>query len=400
MQPFEWNRYVAALEALEADIRDRFPNEESPNDPRGYGAWKGESITRLPAGVFVWRDEFETIWNAIPEERTVSRSLTFTPHLQQQERDSILKGFERNDSQAGEGEIKCLGNRVRLTELEKALGEDLEFAEAALIVLKTEDPLSTYTTATSGMGLVNHWLGERILNCYERGRVVDDVLVGAVFPDENGDYSKAVFAIDHGRFIDVNELCRLCFKWDLPIPQRLRERETESPPVSDVDLPNEFGYTIQGAARALAKKYDLNEDAIRKRIFEAAKQGKLSVRDPQTGLPYTPETRRDFYERISIGDLNKWFEDNSVEYRLDVASEESSASRKPALREQEQAILEKLRELNYDPIALPKPESGKKGVKHEVRIALQKTPLFFGSTVFEKAWERLSKFGDIAYKKA
>lgn len=288
--------------------------------------------------------------------------------------------------------------KIRLTELDEALDGDEEFAIAAMATLRKEDPLSTYTTATSGMALVEHWLGERILNCYERGRVVDDVRAGTVFADENGDYSKAVFAIDNDRFIDVNELRILCFKWDLPIPQRLRERESETPLVSADEQPNEYGYTIRGAAIALAQQYDLPEDAIRKRLIEAAERGKLTVRDPQTGLPYTPETRRDFYERISIEDLNKWFEDSGVEYRLAIAGEEANVSNKPALREQEQVILNKLHELNYDPKSLPKSRAGTKGVKHEIRIALNENPLFAGSTVFEKAWERLSKFGDIAYK--
>lgn len=205
-------------------------------------------------------------------------------------------------------------SKMRLTELEQALEGDVEFADAAMASLREEDPLSTYTPSTSGMALINHWLGERILNCYERGRVVDDTRAGTVFADENGDYSKAVFAIDHDRFVDVNELRLLCFKWDLPIPHKLREAET--PQVLTDDQPNEIGYTIRGAAIALAQKYSLPEDAIRQSIFDAAVQEKLTVRNPRTGLPYIPEKRRDFYERVSIEDLNIWLEQSGVDYRL------------------------------------------------------------------------------------
>lgn len=391
MQPFEWRRYVASLEELEAEIRGRFPKEESPNDPRGYGAWKRESVARLPAGVFVWRDEFEAAWEAIPEGRTVSRSLTFTPQLSDGERQLILEGFKGNDRPARGGEINLREGKIRLTELEQALEGDEEFADAAMASLREDDPLSTYTTATSGMALINHWLGERILNCYERGRVVDDTRAGTVFADENGDYSKAAFAIDHDRFVDVKELRLLCFKWDLPIPQRLRESETESPPVSDDDLPNEIGYTIRGAAIALAQKYSLPEDAIRKSIFEAAVQEKLTVRNPRTGLPYIPETRRDFYERVSIEDLNKWLEDSGVEYHLGCDAPQSE----PKLRAQEKAILNKLEELQIDPQAVPVPQKGKAGVKKQVRRGLESNPLFDGITTFDKAWERLRGFGDI-----
>ncbi len=77
-----------------------------------------------------------------------------------------------------------------------------------------------------------------------------------------------------------------------------------------------------------------------------------------------------------------------------------NADTPPALRTQEQAILAKLKELGYDPKALPPVKNGKPGVRAECRKALKDSPLFEGSTTFNKAWERLSQFDEIAYTKA
>jgi hypothetical protein len=60
-------------------------------------------------------------------------------------------------------------------------------------------------------------------------------------------------------------------------------------------------------------------------------------------------------------------------------------------RHQESEILRVLHDLGYDPKSLPKNESGKKGVKADVR-----SRLIFPKGVFDKAWERLLE-GEISY---
>lgn len=74
-----------------------------------------------------------------------------------------------------------------------------------------------------------------------------------------------------------------------------------------------------------------------------------------------------------------------------------NAGQRTRLRQQEKAIVAKLRDLGFDPKALPRNVAGKDGVKAAVREALSKYDLFDGSTVFGKAWERVLKDGDIAY---
>lgn len=98
------------------------------------------------------------------------------------------------------------------------------------------------------------------------------------------------------------------------------------------DVENELGYTIRGAARALAKKYPVPARAMAQRIFEAAEQGMLHVSDPQTGLPYTPKKRSYRHERISVFELNQWLEQSGASYRLgkDAADEPAAVAAKGA----------------------------------------------------------------------
>lgn len=66
---------------------------------------------------------------------------------------------------------------------------------------------------------------------------------------------------------------------------------------------------------------------------------------------------------------------------------------------QDDAIIDAIRQLGHAPQKLPKNESGKPGVKAAVRATLEgKNPMFpSGSTVLNKAWERLLENDDIAY---
>lgn len=77
-----------------------------------------------------------------------------------------------------------------------------------------------------------------------------------------------------------------------------------------------FGYTILGAAWAISAKYEVPLTPLRDGIYEAAEKGEVRVRHPDTGLPYTPDTRSDCYECVSIADLDKWFADCDSPYRL------------------------------------------------------------------------------------
>jgi hypothetical protein len=69
------------------------------------------------------------------------------------------------------------------------------------------------------------------------------------------------------------------------------------------------------------------------------------------------------------------------------------------LRHQEKTIVKKLEGARYDPLKLPKPPLGKKGVKAEIWAAVKEQKKTFQSrNVFDKTWRRLSKNGEIKYQ--
>lgn len=63
--------------------------------------------------------------------------------------------------------------------------------------------------------------------------------------------------------------------------------------------------------------------------------------------------------------------------------------------DQEQAILDAIKELGVDPTALPPKAPGKSGVKAAVKLRLGKTPLFSSPSAFKNAWDRLRGNKDI-----
>lgn len=67
----------------------------------------------------------------------------------------------------------------------------------------------------------------------------------------------------------------------------------------------------------------------------------------------------------------------------------------PMQRQQEQSILSELLGRGYTPGCLPKNAPGRPGVKAQIRAALANRPGWVG-TVFDKAWERLRRGGEIA----
>lgn len=72
--------------------------------------------------------------------------------------------------------------------------------------------------------------------------------------------------------------------------------------------------------------------------------------------------------------------------------------KKPKLRAQEELILAEIEKLGHDPKNLPPNKFNEKNVKSSIRASLEDDALFKEKTVvFDKAWERLSKYGLIQY---
>lgn len=105
MHPKEWDRVVAAMQGLEAELHAKYGKASGA----GYSEWQSASISLLPAGVFVWREEFEKDYAVdlsedrvsfnsffrFTKEREGERALTYAPWLPDGVRPILIAGFEK-----------------------------------------------------------------------------------------------------------------------------------------------------------------------------------------------------------------------------------------------------------------------------------------------------------------
>jgi len=75
------------------------------------------------------------------------------------------------------------------------------------------------------------------------------------------------------------------------------------------------------------------------------------------------------------------------------ADERSATTVTPISRSaaQDAEIMDKLTQLDFDPLHLPKNQPGKAGAKAEIKRALGTKGMWSGNTVFDKAWDRLRR---------
>ncbi len=89
---------------LEADLKslsDRFKADEKIGG-ENYSSWRRESVPLLPAGVFVWKDEFEQAFVSAYspkslgwlDERPGDRELSFSPMIPSELREVVIEGFD------------------------------------------------------------------------------------------------------------------------------------------------------------------------------------------------------------------------------------------------------------------------------------------------------------------
>lgn len=109
------------------------------------------------------------------------------------------------------------------------------------------------------------------------------------------------------------------------------------------------------------------------------------------------------YTYITLGSFDEWAKQygrailpklkESTDVAPSAIKSQPNVAANPAprvkMREQEDAILEAIRELGYDPQQVPKNDQGKSGVKASVCQKLKTSPLFEAKTAFSKAWDRL-----------
>jgi hypothetical protein len=96
MLPKEWDVVVADLAALSAELTAAGKSREER-----HPIWRRASIRRLPAGTFLWRDEFESAFSrgyrywGILDEREGDRGWTFDPVIPEDQQGDVMEGFEQ-----------------------------------------------------------------------------------------------------------------------------------------------------------------------------------------------------------------------------------------------------------------------------------------------------------------
>jgi hypothetical protein len=192
------------------------------------------------------------------------------------------------------------------------------------------------------------------------------------------------------------------------IPERLKDVVASLEPRASGDAAEsaqrrERGlFTVEEVASTIAAKqgwHDSARDSLRRQLVEAARSGVLIIRHPHTELPHRPDVVRDFYDLVTVADVNQWLQSVAAPYRLNTehgAAENSDDRPRQRSAVQDAAILRTITQLGHDPTALPKNKRGKPGVKAAVRAKL--SDAMWQGTVFNKAWDRLRKTGAIRDK--
>lgn len=103
----EWKKVTVQIEAFEAELFQKY-GKEGLGGKIGYAVWQRESASKLPAGVFVWLDEFEKEYQAEcrREERIskqfVDAKLILTPMAADADtRAMVMAGFEEFQNVTG-----------------------------------------------------------------------------------------------------------------------------------------------------------------------------------------------------------------------------------------------------------------------------------------------------------
>lgn len=240
--------------------------------------------------------------------------------------------------------------RIPLPRLIEALENDPKFVSQALEELAYIDRVSTYSPASAVSGLFRHWLVERELKCYSRGRVVEDVTALSVC-EIAGSFDLSLAALEDGLLIDSSEFFMLLKTRGFDVPSAFgaddntKARPSYSWPGIETEQEqarrNAGRYQIREAAEQLQLHAGERADTMIEKLSKAAFEGNLPVHLPGEkarhaypqdgivrsnvstlpgGVSYFAGTDwrqhvRDFYEEAYWDDLNAWLAEN--EQRID-----------------------------------------------------------------------------------
>lgn len=173
--------------------------------------------------------------------------------------------------------------------------------------------------------------------------------------------------------------------------------------------PSSIGYTIYGAANAVAQRYGVPEFVVRTNIIHGICSGLLIIRNKFGFVSQSFEADMQ-NDRISIIDLNNYFEAQRVTYRLDVSEEfarsllgnvlcepqfekhsdnqcqNSSEPNESKVGMRINEIIKCAKHFEYDVMSIP--EGGKVKIKAK---CLKDNRVFHSESGFDKAWKQASK---------
>ena len=103
----DWEGVTISLKGLEAELREMRPDVDPMDDPAGYATWRDRAALKLPAGVWVWLDEFERMYQALDESMSFDdddnrdNGLILAPMLATDTRGAVLEGFDNLHADPG-----------------------------------------------------------------------------------------------------------------------------------------------------------------------------------------------------------------------------------------------------------------------------------------------------------
>lgn len=471
--PEEWDGIVVALEAFEADIRFRFPDRT-----QGYYQWRQRSANKLPAGVFVWREEFECVYlkdrivktGNLTAIRQAGRVLTYAPMITGDVAGSVFAGFDSKESTVDipallteEGALILRGARAGTVSTSSVRGSAPSWRSGYLSISDLSWQIAmcqvdAYPSRWQKIGANNdlrrdiagaitqnallHNIQKAIEACNIEPRRTVEGLPDAPMDAWSEWYISTVDADAIRESIPLSSDVPLQpLVEDSAVSTEARwERERQS-----VERKERLGrYKLREAADAVSDATGERAVSLCEKLKKTALSGELAVYEPGKFARYTyggkggAKAVSEYYEEAYWDDLNAWLSINEPrlfskfkfpppvdaesagelavepeaglgtgnEWDSTAASEtlapttpDSKSTERPASvqRQQELAILEEIRVLGLDALALPRNSPGKRGPKAQVRQAMlaNARQLFISVKVFDLAWERVRAAGEI-----
>jgi hypothetical protein len=349
--PKEWDAIVVKLAELDATLRKKYPDNE-----RGYAAWRAEAPALLPAGAFVWRDEFENDFykDLSPEavsfskERHGDRELIYSPLLTEEVRSTVLEGFDTvmDSDDDPDAEVRFNAGFLETILNGRAINwrywichmSTLSAAQAARLMSALDpDIFENLENRPNKNDSSKHTKRARDIQ-----RLAENQNLMSATPAEWLEWAVAHGLNVHTAFFlevdsSLNENSPAASKsgslhkraeahfW--PNSQcdgnTVQEKERQAIARREADR-----YTLEEAAFFIAESAEERPDEILAKLKRDVSIGKLDAYEPGKNQKYrfgTDKVTRTFYEEIYGEDLNKWLAENELKIQCQFSMPDSDA---------------------------------------------------------------------------